>query len=69
MTIKELREKSDVELDRMLNDMRNQLQDIRFNMATRQFTNVAEVGKLKRTIARVLTVKASKKQTEQAKAS
>ncbi|MFH1047567.1 MAG: 50S ribosomal protein L29 [Patescibacteria group bacterium] len=57
MKIKELREKSDVELDKMLVELQSQLQDQRFALAGRRLTRVREVREVKKRIAKILTVK------------
>lgn len=60
MTIKELREKTDVELNRMLAETRNKVRELRFRLAARQLSDVREVREMKRLIARVLTVKSAR---------
>jgi len=61
MKIKELREKSEVELDRMLTDLRNKLRELRFRIAAKQLGNIREVRKVRQTIAQILTLRGSKK--------
>jgi ribosomal protein L29 len=61
MKIKELREKSEVELDRMLVDLRNKLRELRFRIAAKQLGNIREVRKVRQTIAQILTLRGSKK--------
>ncbi len=61
MKIKDLREKSEVELDRLLVDSRNKLRDLRFRIAAKQLGNVREVREIRRTIAQVLTLKKANK--------
>ena len=69
MKIKDLREKSEVELDRLLVDSRNKLRDLRFRIAAKQLGNVREVREIRRTIAQVLTLKkANKAKAKPAKA-
>lgn len=53
----EIKEKSDVELDRMLGDLRNRLQDMRFSIAAKQLRKVSEVSEVRTAIARILTEK------------
>ena len=60
MQINELREKTDVELDRLLADLRNKVMDQRFAIASGQLAKVREVRDAKRTIARILTLKKSR---------
>jgi large subunit ribosomal protein L29 len=57
MNIKELREKTDVELDKILAELRSQLQDQRFAIAGRRLTRVREVREVKKAIARIMTLK------------
>ncbi len=56
MKIKELRDKSDVELERMLAELRSKLQDQRFGLAGRRFKRVREVRDVRKGIARILTL-------------
>jgi len=57
MDIKELRDKTDVELDRLLVELRNKTREQRFRIAARQLSDVREVRDAKKTIARILTLK------------
>ncbi len=57
MDIKELKEKTDVELDRLLVELRNKTREQRFRLASRQLTGVRQVRDAKKTIARILTLK------------
>ena len=59
MKIKELREKSETELDRMLAESRNKIRDMRFKVAARQLTDVREIREARKTVAQILTVKRS----------
>jgi len=61
MKIKDLREKSEVELDRLLVECRNKLRDLRFRIAAKQLGNVREVRETRRTIAQILTLKKANK--------
>lgn len=51
----ELRELSDQELSKKLEDTRAELFNLRFQMATSQLDNTARVNTVKKDIARVLT--------------
>ena len=51
----ELRELSDQELSKKLEDTRAELFNLRFQMATSQLDNTARVTNVKRDIARILT--------------
>jgi ribosomal protein L29 len=65
MTIKELREKTDVELDRLLAEQRDKVRDFRFRLAARQLADVREVRDAKRLIARILTLKTARSKAAQ----
>ncbi|RLE31501.1 50S ribosomal protein L29 [Candidatus Acetothermia bacterium] len=56
MRARELRELSPEELDQKLRDLKRKLLNLRFQLASGQLQNTAEIGKTKRDIARVLTV-------------
>jgi len=60
---RELRELSDEELDRRLADSRENLFNLRFQMATGALENTARIAIAKREIARVLTVQAERHST------
>ncbi len=60
----ELRQKSPEELRRMMTDLRSQLRDLRFKVATRQHTKVRTLRTLKKNVARVETVLASMMKTK-----
>ena len=61
MKISELREKSDVELDRMLAELRNRVRDLRFKVASRQLNDVREIREARQAIAQILTLKRSRR--------
>jgi large subunit ribosomal protein L29 len=60
---RELRELSDEELDRRLADSRENLFNLRFQMATGALENTARIAVAKREIARILTVQAERHST------
>jgi large subunit ribosomal protein L29 len=60
---RELRELSDEELDRRLADSRENLFNLRFQMATGALENTARIGLAKREIARILTVQSERHST------
>lgn len=62
MEYKELKEKSSAELESLLKSNREKLRELRFKVAAKQFKNVREVRKLKRTIARILALLLKEKQ-------
>ncbi len=61
MKISELREKSEVELDRMLAENRNKIRDLRFKVAARQLNDVREIREARKAVAQILTLKRSKR--------
>jgi len=62
MKITELREKNDKELDRMLAELRDKVRDLRFRIAARRLTDVREVRETRKAIARILTVRRSRRE-------
>ena len=56
MTIKELRQMSETELEKLLSQSREKLREMRFKAARRELKNVREVRVAKATIARILTL-------------
>jgi large subunit ribosomal protein L29 len=60
---RELRELSDEELVRRLADSRENLFNLRFQMATGALENTARIAIAKREIARILTVQAERHST------
>ena len=52
----EIRELKDDELKRKERDIREELFNLRVQLSTRQATNVGRIKKLKRDLARVLTI-------------
>jgi large subunit ribosomal protein L29 len=60
---RELRELSDEELERRLADSRENLFNLRFQMATGALENTARIGLAKRDIARILTIQAERANT------
>ena len=63
MRARELRELSEEELVRRLADSRENLFNLRFQMATGALENTARIAIAKREIARVLTVQAERHST------
>ncbi|MEY4722597.1 MAG: Ribosomal protein [Candidatus Parcubacteria bacterium] len=62
MKIKELRDKTDQELDKLLAELRDTVRDLRFRIAARRLTDVRQVREAKKAIARVLTLRRSRKE-------
>ncbi|MBI4837501.1 MAG: 50S ribosomal protein L29 [Candidatus Portnoybacteria bacterium] len=56
MKIKELREKSEKELQTMLEENREKLRQIKFEFASKQPKNPKIISQLKKDIARILTL-------------
>lgn len=63
MKISELREKSDIELDRLLSELRNRVRDLRFKVASRQLNDVREIREARKAVAQILTLKRSRRKT------
>ncbi len=57
----EMRELSDDELGRREAETRQELFNLRVQLATQQTTNVARVRRLRRDLARILTLKAERR--------
>jgi large subunit ribosomal protein L29 len=60
---RELRDLSDEELERRLAESRENLFNLRFQMATGALENSARIGLAKRDIARILTIQAERVNT------
>jgi large subunit ribosomal protein L29 len=60
---RELRELSDEELERRLAESRENLFNLRFQMATGALENTARIGLAKRDIARILTIQVERANT------
>ena len=56
MRIQELRQKSKTELQKMLQDSRERLRQLRFDLTAGKVKNVREIRKIKKEIARILTL-------------
>ena len=55
MNVKEIRDKSNTELLQEIESLKEELFNLRFQMATSQLDNTARVNTVKKDIARVLT--------------
>ncbi len=51
----ELRQKSEMELRRLLRDSRERLRQLKFDLASGKVKNVREIRQIKKDIARILT--------------
>lgn len=67
MKFKELKNKSEYELHRLLQESKVKLQDLRFKIASKQFKNIREMRAIKKTIARLLTIARTRAQVKAAK--
>ncbi|MFC1969015.1 50S ribosomal protein L29 [Chloroflexota bacterium] len=56
MKLSELRELNDVELAKQLEEVHQELFNLRFRLATRQLVNHRELPRAKKTIARIKTI-------------
>ncbi|MDD3101973.1 MAG: 50S ribosomal protein L29 [Patescibacteria group bacterium] len=56
MKVKELRQKSNAELTALLADLKEKYRGFRFDIQLKQQKNVKEIDKVKKTIARILTI-------------
>ena len=62
--LKELKKKGEPELQKLLQESRESLRDMRFKVSQRQLKKVRDVRKMKRYIARILTILNEKKNQE-----
>ena len=60
MNTAELRDLDELGLQRKLAELREELFTLRFQQATRQLTNTARIRQVRKDIARVLTMQASR---------
>ncbi len=56
MKIQELKQKSKIELQKLLQDLKEKLRQLRFDLAAGKVKNVREIRKIKKDIARILTI-------------
>jgi large subunit ribosomal protein L29 len=61
MEIKEIRKKTDKELQKILAENRNKLREARFKSTSRQLKNYKELKSIKHDIARILTVESERR--------
>jgi large subunit ribosomal protein L29 len=57
LNVEEIRALSNDELDKRLEDSRKELFELRFKLSTRQLVNHREVHRVKKEIARLLTIR------------
>ena len=56
MKVQEIRAMSDTDLNKTLLDLKDELFNLRFQLATKQLDNVMRISEVKRSIARVKTI-------------
>jgi len=56
MKVEEIRKKTEKELHKLLAEQRDELREIRFKVASRQFKDYNKVDKIKKSISRILTI-------------
>lgn len=56
MKIKELREKTEGELQKLLKSSQEHLRELRFKVSSDQMKSVRDIRKVKKTIAQILTI-------------
>ncbi len=56
MKAKELRQKTDKELELMLKESREKIRSLRFDLVGKKLKKTGEIGRVKREIARILTI-------------
>ena len=61
MEIKEIKEKTKEELKKLLSENREKLRDLEFKIVSKQFKNVRDIRKIKKAIAKILTILQEKK--------
>ncbi|MCR4278744.1 MAG: 50S ribosomal protein L29 [bacterium] len=64
MNPKELKQKTDNELEKLAQDLRAESRDLRFKIATRQNAKVRNLRRVKKDLARVLTTLQAKRTHE-----
>jgi len=60
MKTQEIRELTQDELNKRENELKEEIFNLRIQVATQQTTNVARIGNLKKDLARVITIKKEK---------
>ena len=61
MDTKELKGKSDQELEISLKESRERLRKLKFDLAEKKLKNVSEIPLVRKTIARILTLRSSQR--------
>ncbi len=55
-TVKELRKKDKKELEKLVQELKKKLSDLRFKFSSNKLKNVKEIGHGKKEVARILTI-------------
>lgn len=61
MKIREIKEKSSEELEKILGDLGQKRQELNFKISNKQITNVREIRLVKKNMAQIVTVLAERK--------
>ena len=61
MTVKDIRKKSDEDLQKVLADLRDSVRNLRFKIAAKEVKNHQEMRMVKKDIARILTILGERK--------
>lgn len=56
MKVKELRQKTDKELNELLNQSRQKLGQFKFDLAAKKLKNIREINQSRKQVARILTI-------------
>ena len=56
MKVKELRQKSEKELNDLLNERKHKLGQLKFDLASKKLKNIKQIMELRRDVARVKTI-------------
>ena len=64
INIKEIRDKSNAELEKTVEDLKVELFDLRFQKATGQIDNPMKIREIRKTIARIKTVLTEREKEE-----
>ncbi|MBI2552328.1 50S ribosomal protein L29 [Candidatus Uhrbacteria bacterium] len=56
MTIKELRQLGEKERQKLFQELKDKMRELRFKAARRELKNIREIRETKKTVARILTI-------------
>lgn len=68
LTVKQIRNLSDAEIESRLNDTRNELMNLRFQLASGQLTDFTQLQQTRRSIARLMTILTERQRAAQGEA-